>query len=136
ELAAVDSIARSRLAAAEQVNYDLLHWHLEHAIEGERFSGELMPVHQLSGVHQDIVELLADMPTRSVRDYENRLARLRAFPQAIDQTLALLRRGLAAGITPPRVTLRDVPGQIAALLTDDPAKSAALRSFPKIPRTV
>jgi len=136
ELAALDSIDRSRLAAAEQVNYDLLHWRLEQAIEGEKFPSELMPINQLGGVHQDVVELLASMPTRTVKDYENRLARLRAFPRAIEQTIELLKRGLAAGITPPRVTLRDVPGQIAALLTDDPGKSPALESFQKMPETI
>ncbi len=136
ELAALDSIARSRLAAAEQVNYDLLRWRLEQAIEGEKFPSELMPVNQLGGVHQDLVDLLAAMPARNVQDFENRLARLRAFPQAIEQTIDLLKRGLAAGITPPRVTLRDVPGQITALLTDDAGKSPALDSFQKIPETI
>ncbi|MEA2599986.1 MAG: hypothetical protein QOF89_978 [Acidobacteriota bacterium] len=136
ELAALDSIDRSRLVPAEQLNYDLLHWHLEHAIEGEKFPGELMPVHQLGGVQQDVVDLLAAMPTRTVKDYENRLSRLRAFPTVIDQTIALLKQGLAAGITPPRVTLRDVPGQITAVLTDDPAKSPAVESFQKIPDAI
>jgi uncharacterized protein (DUF885 family) len=136
ELGALDSIARSLLAPAEQVNYDLLHWRLEQGIEGEKFPGELMQVHQLSGVHQSVVDLLAAMPTRTVKDYENRLARLRAFSLAVDQTIALLKQGLAAGITPPRVTLRDVPGQITALLTDDPAKSAFLASFQEIPETI
>src|SRR6476620_8404659 len=32
ELAALDSIDRSRLAPAEQVNYDLLHWRMEQGI--------------------------------------------------------------------------------------------------------
>jgi uncharacterized protein (DUF885 family) len=136
ELAALDSIDRSRLAPAEQVNYDLLRWRLEQAIEGEKFPSELMPIHQLGGVHRDIPELLASMPTRTVQDYENRLARLRAFPKAIDQTIDLLERGLAAGITPPRVTLRDVPAQITALLTEDPAKSPAVESFQTIPEAI
>jgi len=136
ELAALDSIDRSRLAPAEQVNYDLLHWRMEQGIEGEKFPGELMPIHQLGGVQQDVVDLLAAMPTRTVKDYENRLARLRAYPKVIEQTIDLLKRGLAAGITPPRVTLRDVPGQFTAVLTDDPAKSPAVESFQKIPETI
>jgi len=136
ELAALDSIDRSRLAPAEQLNYDLLHWRLEHGIEGEKFPGDLMPVHQLSSPHQNVVDLLATMPTRTVKDYENRLARLRAFPLLVDQTIALLEKGLARGITPPRVTLRDVPGQIDAVLTDDPTKSAFLASFQEIPDTI
>jgi len=136
EMAALSSIDRSRLTASEQLNYDLLHWRLERSIEGERFPGEYLAISQLGNVHQDMVQLLANMPVGHVQDFENRLARLRAFPLAVDQTLALLVQGLKAGITPPRVTLRDVPGQIEALLTDDPAKSAVLESFQKIPDSI
>jgi uncharacterized protein (DUF885 family) len=82
------------------------------------------------------VQLLADMPVAHVQDFENRLARLRAFPRTVDQTIALLVQGLKAGITPPRVTLRDVPGQIEALLTDDPSKSAVLETFQQIPEAI
>jgi uncharacterized protein (DUF885 family) len=66
ELGALGSIDRSRLAPDEQVNYNLLHWRLEQAIEGERFPSELLQVHQLSGVHQSVVDLLAT-PWRSIR---------------------------------------------------------------------
>jgi uncharacterized protein (DUF885 family) len=136
ELAALSSIDRSRLAASEQLNYDLLRWRVEQAIEGDRFPQEYLAIHQLSGIHEEIVQLLADMPVSHVQDFENRLSRLRAFPQAVDQTIALLVQGLKAGITPPRVTLRDVPAQIEALLTDDPAQSAVLETFQKIPETI
>ena len=81
------------------------------------------------------MDLLAAMPARTVKDYENRLARLRAFPLLVDQTIALLAKGLAKGITPPRVTLRDVPGQITALLTDDPAEEPRPGVLPEDPRS-
>ncbi len=136
ELAALDSIDRSRLAPAEQVNYDLLHWRLEREIEGEKFHGEYMQINQLGGPHQAIAELLATMPTRNVKDYEDRLARLRAFPLLFDQSIALLEKGLAAGITPPKVTLRDVPGQFEELITEDPLKSPVLESFDQIPEAI
>jgi uncharacterized protein (DUF885 family) len=136
ELAALDSIDRSRLVPAEQVDYDLLHWRLERGIEGEKFHGEYLQINQLGGPHQGIGELLATMPTRNVKDYEDRLARLRAFPLLFDQSIALLQKGLAAGITPPKVTLRDVPGQFEGLLTADPLKSPVLESFAQIPEAI
>ncbi|HET9209712.1 MAG TPA: DUF885 domain-containing protein [Thermoanaerobaculia bacterium] len=136
ERAALASIDRARLSSAEQVNYDLALWRVEEGIEGERFHSEYLLVHQLSGIQQDLPALLASMPTRSVQDYENRLSRLRQVPRLVDQTLALLAQGLVAGITPPKVTLRDVPAQFESLLTDDPAKSPVLESFQQIPETV
>ena len=136
ELAALDSIDRSRLVPAEQVDYDLLHRRLEREIEGEKFHGEYLVVNQMGGPHQAIGDLLTTMPTRNVKDYEDRLARLRAFPRLFDQSIALLEKGLAAGITPPKVTLRDVPEQFEGLLTEDPLKSPVLESFAQIPEAI
>ena len=62
---------------------------------------------------------MTSMPANSIGDYNNRLARLRAVPILIEQTLALLERGLSTGITPPRITLRDVPRQVRNLATPD-----------------
>jgi uncharacterized protein (DUF885 family) len=136
ERTALSSIDRSRLAPAEQIDYDLAVRRVEQTIEGEKFHQEYLAIDQMGSVHQGIVGLLASMPDRTVQDFENRLARLRAFPRAVDQTIALLGKGLAAGITPPRVTLRDVPGQVDKLLTADPLKSPVLESFQGIPETI
>jgi uncharacterized protein (DUF885 family) len=136
ELAALSSIDRARLAPAEQVDYDLALRRLHNGSEGERFHQEYLALNQMGGIQQGIGDLLAAMPARNVQDFENRLARLRAFPRAVDQTMALLAQGLAAGITPPRVTLRDVPAQALAQLADDPLKSPMLESFQQIPETL
>ena len=135
-LQALDSIDRSRLDAAEQVNYDLAHRHVEQGLEGEKFHGEYLAISQLGGVQQDVPQLLSVMPAGSVKDYENIIARLRGVPTVVDQTIALLDKGLREGITPPRVTLRDVPGQVESLLVDDPLKSPMLRAFQKFPESI
>ncbi|MFY9825729.1 MAG: DUF885 domain-containing protein [Thermoanaerobaculia bacterium] len=135
-LRAIDSIDRSKLTPAEQVNYDLAHRRLEQDIEGQKFHGEYMPVNQVGGVQQGIPQLLTYMPVHNVKDYENILARLRGIPRVVDQTLALLNKGLQEGITPPRVTLRDVPAQVGNLLVDDPMKSPMLKAFQKFPADV
>ena len=136
ELAALSSIDRSRLTPAEQVHYDLALWNLQQALEGEAFPGRYLLVNQMNGIHQGNVLLLASMPDRTVQDFENRLARLRAFPRVVDQTITLLDEGLKAGITPPRVTLRDVPGQVDNLLTAKPLDSPVLETFREIPAQI
>jgi len=136
---ALTSIDRSRLTPAEQVDYDLALNHIDEAIEGERFHHGY-PVHQLNGPQNEIGLLLTSMPARSVQDYENMLTRLRAYPRKIDQTIAGLEKGLKEGITPPRVTLRDVPAQIDGLLTGDSLESAlesaVLTPFQEIPESI
>src|SRR2546430_11753491 len=135
-LAVVKTIRRDRLSPTDRLNYDLFRRGLDERIEGTRFKDEYFAVTQLDGVQQDVGRLLAQMPTTSVQDYENILARLNGVPALIDQTIILLGKGLESGITPPRVTLRDVPDQIRGLTPDDPAASPLLRPFSEFPSSV
>jgi len=45
------------------------------------------------------------MPAQTIKDYTDIIARLRALPAVVDQTIALLDSGVKLGITPPRITL-------------------------------
>ncbi len=135
-LAVVKTIRRDRLSPPNRLNYDLFRRGVEEQIEGTRFKDEYFAVTQLDGVQQDVGRLLAQMPTASVQDYENILARLNAVPALVDQAIVLLGKGLEAGITPPRVTLRDVPDQIRGLTPEDPMASPLLQPFAQFPASV
>jgi uncharacterized protein (DUF885 family) len=130
------TIRRPRLSPGDQLNYDLFHRNLTDGLEESRFPGELMPITQLGGVQQDVPSTIAQMAANTVRDYEDIVARLRGVPVLVDQTIALLERGLTAQVTPPRVTLRDVPQQAANLVVDDPLTSPLLKAFTRFPATV
>ena len=93
-------------------------------------------MNQMGGPQQDIASLLAMMPNTRASDLENQLARMEALPVYLDQSIALLRKGLEAGVTPPAITLRDVPQQIRNQLVDDAADSPLLTGFVEIPDTV
>ena len=131
-LAAVESIDRSKLAAEERVHYDLYVRQLKSGMEGERFPDEYLPVNQMWGLQQNVPSLLVQMPARTVEDYENILARLRGVPALVDHTIERLEKGLASGVTPPRITLRDVPDQVKNLIPEDPMQSALLKPFAEL----
>ena len=130
------AIDRAHLGSIDQLNYDLFRRNLTDALEESRFPGELLAINQLEGVQQDVPSTIAKMPAGSVHDYEDILARLRAVPVLVNQTIALLERGLASGITPPRITLRDVPSQAQDLGGDDPLTSPLLEAFAHFPAGV
>src|SRR5438105_8408422 len=130
------TIDRAKLGPSDQLNYDLFRRNLTDDIEESCFPGELMAMTQLDGVQQDVPSTIAKMPAGTVRDYEDILARLRAVPVLVNQTIVLLRRGLASGITPPRITLRDVPSQAQDLVVDDPLTSPLLSAFTPFPAGV
>jgi uncharacterized protein (DUF885 family) len=135
-LEALLSVDRSQLKASEQVNYDLARRRLERRIEGERFHSEYMAVSQIGGVQQSIPQLLSAVSAREIQDYEDILTRLRSVPTAVEQAIALLEKGLKEGITPPRITLRELPAQVGYLFVDDPMTSPMLRAFQKFPSTI
>ena len=134
---ALASIDRAALTPGDRLNYDLFRNRIEEWSGWRRFPGELMPMNQIGGIHQSVPSMLGEqMPTRSEADYEAILSRLRATPTLVDQTIALMKEGLRRGITPPKVTVRDVPTQTGALLVTDPATSPLLAAFRSMPSTI
>ena len=134
-LRAIRSIDRARLPEADRLNYDLFLRDARQAVDGARFPTEYLQITQMDGP-QYLADVLSISPKRTARDYQDMVARLDSVPRVIDQTVALLDSGLAKGVTPPRVTLRDVPAQVAALVTDDPMASALLRPFAEMPASI
>lgn len=130
------SIDRNALGVANQVSYDLLERDLESSIEGARFPTEVLRITQLGGVHQNISQMLVRMPASKAEHYDDMLARLAASPALIDQTIALLEQGLRSGVTPARITLRDIPGQVRQQIVDDPLSSPLLQPFVSFPASI
>ncbi|HUF66197.1 MAG TPA: DUF885 domain-containing protein [Gemmatimonadaceae bacterium] len=135
-LRAVESVSRDGLGTQDRVSYDLFRRGLEEEVEGYRFPSELMPVTQRGGPHSTITEVLSRAPARTVADYEDILQRMRRSPQVVEDDIAWMQKGLARGITPPRVTLRDLPTQVRNLIVDDPLTSPAFRTFNNFPAAV
>lgn len=128
----VRAIDRARLSTSDQLSYDIFSRGLEEMIEGARFPGDLLQITQMDGP-QGSAYTINQMPAATVKDYGDIVARLRALPVLIDQTIALLDSGLKRGITPPRITLRDVPKQVADAIPADPLKSSLLAPFTRFP---
>jgi uncharacterized protein (DUF885 family) len=134
-LRAVRSVDRRKLTTADQLNYDLFLRNVEDDVDEARFPREFLALSQLSGP-QYLSNVFEVMPAKTARDYQDVLARLRGIPSRIAQTQALLERGLAAGVAPPKVVLRDVPAQLEAQTPADPLQSPLLKLFRKLPETI
>ena len=132
-LAAID---RRRLNPSDQLSFDIFKRSIEESIEGARFPRELLAVTQRDGPQYLAKNTLAMMPTSSVAEYERILARLAALPTVLAQTRVLLDSGLAVGVTPPRVTLRDVPTQFEQLVPEAPMQSVLLEPFTRFPAAI
>lgn len=103
------SIDRKNLKPQDQLNYDLFAYDADLQIEKAKFPEEVLQLTQLDGILQDSVQVLDNMATANVKDYRDILARMRAMPRLFDQAVAWLEIGLAKKITPPKITIVDVP---------------------------
>ena len=134
-LARLKTIDRSALPPAEQVNYDLFEHEYRDGIEAHRFRRFLIPINQRGGF-QTLDELPENLRFVREKDYEDWIARLRALPAYGDQTIALMRKGMAEGRVPPRVVMERVPRQIAAQVVAEPEKSPFYKPFAQFPQDV
>ena len=135
-LAELAKIDRSKLPAAEKVNYDIFKRQIEEGIESYDFGDYQMPINADSGFHSGFSRLPKDVPLATVKDYENYISRLKQWPRYVREQMALMRIGLKRGMTVPRATLEGYDGTIAAHVVDDPAISVFWAPFAKFPTAV
>ncbi len=126
------AIDRTQLSVADQLNYDLFKKDLEQDIERFQYKQFLLPISQSSGIQtQD--ELAQFLRFQNVKDYEDWIARINAFPVLMDQTLELMREGKKENIMFPKIIMQRVPAQIDKQITATAEANpfyAPFREFP------
>src|SRR6185436_8543534 len=133
ELAAID---RGQLPQAEGLNADIFRRQLEQAAESYELGDYQMPFNADSGFHTGFSRLAEEMPMKTVKDYENYISRLRAWPRYVREEIVLMRMGIARGFTVPRATLDGYEHTMSAHVIDDPAKSVFWKPFATFPTSI
>ncbi len=126
ELADID---RERLSDDDRINYDIFQSQLGDFVRDFEAKAYQIPLTVDDGFHIGFARLPSAMPFNDVRDYENYLARLAAYPEYVAQHVALMRRGLSRGMTLPRVVLEGYEVTIESHIVDKPEDSVFYRPF-------
>ena len=134
-LARLKKFDRSKLSRADQLNYDLFQKDLETDIEGFKFRTYLMPITQRGGL-QTLDELGERLRFETVKDFEDWIARLHAFPVLMDQSIALMQEGAREHVIWPKIVLERVPAQIDKQLASKPEESPFFKPFTKFPDAI
>ena len=95
----------------------------KNSLAGERFPGWMMPINQMGSIASFAVQLgsgTGAQPFKTVKDYENWLARGNKLPQLFDTSIANMREGMKAGVVQPRPLMVKVVPQLDALIKDKP----------------
>jgi len=133
QLQKLRTFPQASLSAEDRLSARLMEYTLERRLEAFNLEDELFAVMQQNGLHNAVYSTIDRMPARTVKDYENILARLRAAPAYIDQNIAMLDEALPGGMTQPRVVVDMVTQQLSGQIAQDRNTTrllAAFRSFP------
>jgi uncharacterized protein (DUF885 family) len=131
----LQSIDRAKLSDADRLNYDLFRKEVDNDIEQYRFKLYLLPVTQRGGV-QTADELTELLRFQTVKDYEDWIARMRALPAYVEQTVALMREGVRARVLFPKVVERRVSAQIEKQLVSRAEDSTFYKPFKSFPADI
>ena len=123
------------LSAADRLNLKLFRKQIETEIEEFQYRWYLVPLTHSDGI-QDKSSLAEVINFDTVKDYEDWLARLNAYPEYMQQTIALMREGIKTKVVHPRIVMGRVPAQIKLQIVDDPEKSLYFKPFQNFPAAI
>jgi uncharacterized protein (DUF885 family) len=120
-LKTIESVGPGGLTGQDLLSYEIFVRDAKNSLESERFPGWMMPVNQMGSIPTMAVQLgsgTGAQPFKTVKDYENWLARGTKLPQLIDTSIANMREGMKAGVVQPRALMVKVVPQLDALIKD------------------
>ena len=121
------------LSGQDRLTVRLLQYDFRSQIEAFEVETHLVPAGLLEGFHNNVYRTIDRMPARTVHDYENLLARLRAVPAYVDQNMEIQNESIARGMTQPRVVVDLVADQFAAQIRQDGGNTPLLAAFRQFP---
>eukprot|EP00456_Euglypha_rotunda_P055428 TRINITY_DN450_c0_g3_i1.p1 TRINITY_DN450_c0_g3~~TRINITY_DN450_c0_g3_i1.p1 ORF type:complete len:588 (+),score=153.47 TRINITY_DN450_c0_g3_i1:1001-2764(+) len=129
KLAEIDVAA---LSPTDKLNYRLFRRQVEVDTAEFAFNWHLVPMDHRNGI-QDESSVGDSLSFTTVKDYEDWIARLRSFPTYMDQTIAIMRAGIAAKMVQPQIVMTRLPGQIRKQIVEDPTTSLYYKPFKSFP---
>jgi len=133
-LSRLEGIDTTGFPEQEALTKTLLVRSFKESIANEKFKNWEMPVSQMSGIHLNAPQLVPLLSFKTVKDYEDYIARLKQLPKQFDDVTARMRKGMADGLMQPKFLLEKVATQsegIAAKKAEDTPFARPLASMPK-----
>lgn len=117
----------------EKISQDLLMRDLEQDQDAAPFKEWEMPVNQMGGIYTTYPQLAPQLSFKTVKDYDDWIARLHAIPKAFDQVTENMSIGMEDHRVPPKYLLEKTLDQVNELADQKPEDSPLampLKSFP------
>ena len=125
-------VDRGQLSPQDRVSYEVFEYNQKNMVEGEQFKWDLVRTNTYSGI-QTAEREVDELRFETLKDYDDWLARLRAFPEYLDQNIKLMRQGMKEHVVLPKVTGEKVLGQLNKMEFSNPNKNHFYEPFTRIP---
>jgi uncharacterized protein (DUF885 family) len=132
----VQSIDRENLSADERINARLFEHVMRDRVAEHTFRSHLIPITNREGFHIAFPQLPTRVPLASVEDYEDYIARLEDFKDYAEQHIELMRKGIAEGVTLPKVVLVGYEAALEPHIVADPSQSLLFAPFEQFPEAI
>ncbi len=122
----------------DKISYDVLDTQITNALEAEQFHFEYIPFDQLGGLPSTLPSLgsgTSFQPFKTVKDYENWLKRIDAFPAYIDTAIENFNKGIATGMVMPKSLVLKMIPQIKAQTVTDTTQTLFYKPILNMPNT-
>ncbi len=131
-----EAIDTTGFPVQERLNQELMVRGLKDTLEGARLKDWEMPVSQISGIHLEAPQFPALLTFTTVKDYDDLITRYKKLPVVFDQTVDLMRAGMADGLMPPRFLLEKVVTQCEGIASTPLEKSPFAEPLSRFPKEV
>ena len=118
-LGRVEAIGSDGLSGQDLISYEIFVSEAKDSLFAEKFPGWMLPVNQMGSIVTYAAMLgsgTGAQPFKTVKDYDNWLARGNRFPALVDSAIDNMREGMKAGVVQPRALMVKVGPQIDAIL--------------------
>ena len=125
-LKTVKDIGSEGLDGQALISYEIFVRNAEQALESEQFPGWMLPMDQFNNIAGFIAQLgsgTSAQPFKTVKDYDNWLARGARIPPIFDTAVANMREGMKTGVVQPKALMVKVLPQFDALIKDKPEET-------------
>ncbi|MEO6251141.1 MAG: DUF885 family protein, partial [Luteimonas sp.] len=133
----VQKIGPEGLTGQDLLSYEIFVRSAKDSLEGEQYPDWMLPVNQMGSIATFAAQLgsgTGAQPFKTVRDYDNWLARGDRMPVLVDSIIEDMRQGMKAGVVQPRALMVKVVPQYDAIIKDKPEDSlfwGPISSMPK-----
>jgi uncharacterized protein (DUF885 family) len=124
------------LSDQELLSRDLLLRSLVDDQEASEYKEWEMPVNQMEGIYDDFPQLVTQLNFKTVKGYDDWIARLHAIPNAFSQVTENMSIGIEDKRTPPRYLMEKTLDLVQAIATQKPEDSPLALPLKKFPAEI